>query len=209
MITRRRLMTYSGAALAVGPLALAQIPGVARRRSERPKTRIRTFANPQSLEILSYTTRSSKIAVSGFRRSRLFHVSLTLHNLSHDLLGPVSFLLVAPGGRNVIPLSDVVANNVSNVTLTLDDFAERDIPASPPLTSGAYRPRNYGSDTASDFNPMDVPPISGNEKLSTFHGIDPNGEWTLYVYNANAINPGSLAGGWSLEITAVAKRIKR
>jgi hypothetical protein len=195
--------------MAVGPLVLAQVPGVARRRSERPKTRIRTFANTQPLEILSYTTRSSRITVSGLRKTRLFVVKLTLHNLSHQLLGPVSFLLVAPGGRNVIPLSDVVVNNVSNVTLTLDDFAESDIPASPPLTSGTYRPRNYNNDTGSDFNPLDVPPISGNEALSTFHGINPNGEWTLYVYNANASEPGSLAGGWSLQITAVAKKIKR
>ena len=106
-------------------------------------------------------------------------------------------------------MSDVIVNNVSNVTLTLDDSAGSDIPADPPLTSGTYRPRNYNNDTGSDFNPMDVPPISGNEKLSTFNGINPNGEWTLYVYNANASNPGALAGGWSLEITARVKKRKK
>lgn len=56
---------------------------------------------------------------------------------------------------------------------------------------------------------MDVPPVSGKVALSTFSGIVPNGEWTLYVYNANASEPGSVAGGWSLNVTAVARKIKR
>lgn len=209
MISRRRLMVYASAGAAVAPLAPASIPGVARRRSERPRTFIRTFANTQPIDILSNTTRSSQITVGGFRKTRLLVVKLTLHDLSHPLLGPVSFLLVAPGGRNVIPLGDVVVNDVSNVTLTLDDYAERDLPAGPPLTSGAYRPRNGNNDTGSDFNPVDVPPISGNVALSTFHGINPNGVWTLYVYSANASEPGLLAGGWSLQITAVARKIRK
>lgn len=209
MITRRRMLAVSGAAMVAAPLALAQSPGEARRRTERPKSFSRTFSNTQPLDILSYTTRSSTTTVSGFKRVRLIIVKLTLHNLSHPLLGPVSFLLVAPNGRNIVPLSDVVVSNVSNVTLTLDDYAERDIPAGPPLPSGTYRPRNYNNDTGSDFNPMEVPPISGDVALSTFYGIDPNGEWSLYVHNANASDPGVLAGGWSLQIHAVAKRIKR
>ena len=209
MISRRRLVAFSGAGAAIAPLALAPIPGLARRRSERPRTYIRTFANTQPLDILSYTTRSSSISVSGLKKTRLRAVALTLHNLSHHLLGPVSFLLVAPGGRNVIPLSDVVVNDVRNVTLTLDDYAVRDVPAGPPLVSGIYRPRNYNDDPGSDFNPADVPPVSGKVALSTFSGIDPNGEWTLYVYNANVSEPGSVAGGWSLNVTAVARKIKR
>lgn len=209
MITRRRMLAVSGAAMAVAPLALAQSPGEARRRTRHPRNSIRTFSNTQPLDVLSFTTRSSTITVSGFKRVRLVVAKLTLHNLSHPLLGPVSFLLVAPNGRNIIPLSDVVVNDVSNVTLTLDDYAESDIAAGPPLTSGTYRPRNYNGDTSSDFNPMDVPPISGDVALSTFFGIDPNGEWSLYVHNANASDPGVLAGGWSLQIQAVAKRMRR
>jgi subtilisin-like proprotein convertase family protein len=170
---------------------------------------IRSFSNSQPLDILSYATRSSSILVSGFKRVRLRSVALTLHNLSHQRLGPVSFLLVAPDGRNIIPLSDVVVNDVRDVTLTFVSHAIRLLLAGPPLSSGTYRPRNYNNDTDIDFNPIEVPPISGKVELWTFYGIDPNGEWTLYVYNANASDPGVLAGGWSVEITAVAKRIRR
>jgi subtilisin-like proprotein convertase family protein len=184
MITRRRVLASSGAGVAAALLPPIQRTGLARRSAERRRTRIRTFANAQTINILSYTTRSLKIMVSGFKKSRRFHVNLTLHGLSHQLLGPVSFLLVAPDGRNIIPLSDVDVNNVSNVTLTYDDIPEHDLPADPP-------------------------PASGDEKRSTFYGINPNGKWALYVCNANASDPGSLAGGWSLEITAVAKSIRK
>lgn len=209
MVTRRRLMAVSGAAVVVSPLVLLQDSGEARRKTRHPKVFNRTFANTQSLEILSYTTRSSTILVSGFKGKWIRSVRLTLHNLSHELLGPVSFLLVAPDGRNIIPLSDVVVNNVSNVTLTFDDYLGDELPAGPSLVSGTYRPCNLNNDTGSDFNPMEVPPVSGKTALSTFRGINPNGEWTLYVYNANSSNPGLLAGGWSLNIWAYARRIDR
>ncbi|MFN8664805.1 MAG: hypothetical protein U0075_23195 [Thermomicrobiales bacterium] len=200
-------MAYSVAAAGLAPVSLAPRTGEAKK--SKSKTVTQSFSNTQTIDILQFTTRSAKITVSGFKKGKVTDVNLTLHNLSHQLLGPVSFLLVAPDGSNIIPVSDVIVNNVSNVTLTLDDSAGSDIPADPPLTSGTYRPRNYNNDTGSDFNPMDVPPISGNEKLSTFNGINPNGEWTLYVYNANASNPGALAGGWSLEITARVKKKKK
>lgn len=100
----------------------------------------------------------------------------------------------------------MIVNNLSNVTLTLDDSAGSDLPADAPLASGAYRPRDANNDTGSDCNAMDVPPISSDVAPSTFNDLDPNGEWTLFVYNANMSNPGALAGGWSLEITVQVKK---
>ena len=100
----------------------------------------------------------------------------------------------------------MIVNNVSNVTLTLDDSAASDLPQDPPLASWTYRPRNDNNDTGSDFNAMDVPPISADVAPSTFNDLNPNGAWTLYVSNANNSNPGALAGGWSLEITAQVKK---
>lgn len=207
MSTRRRFIAHVAAAMT--PSVLTQVPGAAKEKKGKKKSVTKSFANTQTLDILTYTTRSTKVTVSGFKQGKITDVNLTLHNLSHPLLGPVSFLLVAPDGSNIIPLSDVIVNNVSNVTLTLDDGAVSDLPADPPLASGTYRPRNYNNDTGSDFNPMDVPPISGDVALSTFNSLNPNGEWTLYVSNANNSNPGALAGGWSLEITAQVKKAKK
>lgn len=204
MITRRQFVALSAGGLV--PAALGLSPDSA---SAKTKIVSRTFTAQQTMTIQPFKLRSSKLSVGGFKRGKITKVTLTLHNLSHDLLGPVSFLLVAPDGKNIIPMSDVIVNDVVNVTLTLDDSATGDIPEGPPLASGSYRPRNYNNDTPNDFNPMEVPLISGNEKLSTFNGINPNGVWTLHVYNANGSGSGQLHGGWSLAITAQVKKKKK
>jgi hypothetical protein len=47
--------------------------------------------------------------------------------------------------------------------------------------------------------------VLGENALSTFDGIDPNGEWQLFILDDVAGDVGILADGWELEITASAK----
>lgn len=198
-----RFLIVALTALLVLPLGLSTPHADAKKKS---KTVTRQFENTQTLNILSFQTRSSEIKVKGFKKGKITDVNVTLEGFSHELPGPVSFLLVAPDGRNIIPLSDVTANNTMNATLTFDDEANDELDQDGPLTSGTYKPVNFGNDTNSDFNPMDTPAPSGDVALSTFDGINPNGAWTLFVYNANASNPGKLDGGWSLQIKAKAQK---
>ena len=92
-------------------------------------------------------------------------------------------------------------NGVSGVTLTFDDDAPGQAPNSAALLSGLYRPTDY-------FDLMDLlePPAPAGpyaSALSTFQGIDPNGTWSLYLYDDFFQDQGTLAGGWSLDVTTV------
>ena len=89
MFTRRQFM--ASAAAAAASLALVQVPGEARKKGKK-KPAGKSFGNTQSSDILSYTTRSAKIPVSGFKQGKSTDVNLTLHNLTHPLRSPVSVL---------------------------------------------------------------------------------------------------------------------
>lgn len=102
-----------------GPLGGCGAAAVALRfRRIKEENGSLTFSNTQTVDVLSFQTRSAKVGVRGLKKAKITGVNLTLHRLSHELPGPVSFLLVAADGSN------------------------------------------------------------------------PNGEWTLHVYNANASDPG-------------------
>jgi hypothetical protein len=94
-----------------------------------------------------------------------------------------------------------------NITLTLDDEAAAPLPIDTPLTSGNFRSRDaFGeSDTIVDF-PIPAPAPSGSDALATFDGLDPNGEWRLFVLDDTGGDQGNLAEGWSLAITAKVKK---
>lgn len=110
MYRRRRFLLLSSAA---APLLLPHVCGETKK-----KTVPLTFSDTQTVDVLSFQTRHAKVGVRGLKKAKITGVNLTLHRLSHELPGPVSFLLVAADGSN------------------------------------------------------------------------PNGEWTLHVYNANASDPG-------------------
>jgi hypothetical protein len=128
-------------------------------------------------------------------------------------------LLVAPDGRNVVAMGDVGetidSSGVTNLTITLDDEAAAALPVAEDeaLTSGSFQPfdnfglvdnENPASGQLNDF-PTPAPTPSGNNALSTFDGSDPNGEWQLFVLDDNIIDEGSLATGWTLEISTKSK----
>ena len=61
----------------------------------------------------------------------------------------IDVLLVGPQGQAVVLLSDVGgANDVTNLTLTLDDDAAGSLPDEAPLTDGSWRPTNFETDAA-------------------------------------------------------------
>jgi hypothetical protein len=97
-------------------------------------------------------------------------------------------------------------NAVTGVSITFDDAATAELPDRAPIATGVYRPTsgtNRGRDGACcDFAgvaPAPAPPYG--TALAAFNGIDPNGTWSLYVYDDTAGDVGEIAGGWSLEIT--------
>jgi hypothetical protein len=105
-------------------------------------------------------------------------------------------------------MSDVGENDsgdsdVVDLTLRLDDEAATPLPSTEVLADGTFRP--FNRDAGSDAFPAPAPAASANVALSTFDGIDPNGQWQLFVVDNGNADTGSLTDGWSLEITAKAK----
>ena len=85
------------------------------------------------------------------------------------------------------------------VTLTFADSAARQIPTAS-ISSGSFRPTNAGGgDTCPARRPCRRPPHS-----QTFNGTNPNGVWSLYVFDDATGDTGSIGGGWCLNIATAA-----
>jgi subtilisin-like proprotein convertase family protein len=177
------------------------------RVEAKSKTVSKTFSNSAPIDITTFQTHSSQIQVSGLKKGKLLDVDVVLKGFSHTLPDDVDVLVVAPDGRNAIILSDVgAANDATDLTITLDDEANQALPNDDPLSSGRFQPANYDGGDGDMFLNPNAPTPSGNVALSTFDGVNPNGAWTLYVYDDNAGDNGSIADGWSLQIKAKVKK---
>ena len=105
-------------------------------------------------------------------------------------------------------MSDTGAEDVpeTDLTLTLDDRAAAGLPNDSSLQSGTFKPTNSDSRNNDQFL-FPAPAsreISGNSLLSVFNGGNPNGTWQLFATDDGSPFGGSIAGGWSLQITAEA-----
>ena len=131
-------------------------------------------------------------------------VSVTINGFSHAFPADVDFLLVSPSGRKSVLMSDVGGGppSVSNINVTLDDYADRPVPATTsgnlgvPFITGAYRPTN--SMGTADLFPGTAPAAPYNYTLSAFNGDNPNGTWNLYIIDDANVDSGSISGGWTL-----------
>lgn len=140
----------------------------------------------------------STINVSGFT-STIVDVNVHLFGLSHTWPDDIDMMLVGPQGQRLIIMSDAGGNNpITNLNLTFDDAAPGPLPDSAPITSGVYRPTNYG---LGDTFPPPAPAPSAATTLAFFNNTDPNGRWTLYVVDDSGGDVGQIAQGWCLEIT--------
>ena len=157
-----------------------------------------TFSNTAGINIPDSGTAApypSNIAVA--LGGAITKVTVRLNNLSHSFPGDIDVLLVGPAGQTAIIMSDVGGgDNVSGITLTLDDAAASSLPTTA-LTTGTFKPTNAG---ASDNFPGPAPAPGGGSALSIFNGTNPNGTWSLYVVDDASGDLGNI-GGWELIIS--------
>jgi len=124
--------------------------------------------------------------------------TVVLRNYSHTYPSDAHILLVGPGGHHTVLMSGVGGGTaVQNATLTFDDAASTMVPAGGPIVSGTFRPQVERS--VPFPAPAPVIPTFGPD-LSAFTGSNPSGTWRLYVYDNAALDGGSLAGGWQLNL---------
>jgi subtilisin-like proprotein convertase family protein len=142
----------------------------------------------------------SAVAVPPTFGSTVRKVAVTLTGLRHTFAGDVDMLLVAPGGRAALILSDA-GEGVDGATVTLDDEGTA-VPVAGVLTGGVFRPTNYDGSDADAF-PAPAPPKPAGgwaTDLSAFRGIDPSGNWRLFVADDDPGAAGMIAGGWALTL---------
>ncbi|MBP7867716.1 MAG: S8 family serine peptidase, partial [Acidobacteria bacterium] len=159
------------------------------------------FANTGSISIPASGTAAgaaapypSTLAVSGVPLPFNGRVTATLTGMNHTFPADLDILLVGPQGQAVMLLSDTGGGtDIVNVNLTFDDAAAALVPTT--IVSGTYRPTNSG---AADGMPAPAPPEPYSSALSAFSGTNPNGTWSLYVYDDAGGDVGNVSGGWSL-----------
>jgi subtilisin-like proprotein convertase family protein len=67
------------------------------------------------------------------------------------------------------------------------------------MTDGVFRPSDYNEDGLDVF-PAPAPNGLYATDLAQLTGSDPNGNWSLYVFDDALADAGSIARGWSLKL---------
>ena len=135
------------------------------------------------------------------------HVQVTLFDIGYANPSKLNVLLVSPGATNVayppvLLMSGVGGSSpTANTTLLLDPSATSPLPSSGPLLSGAYQPANYsGYVQFPGYNTNNPLPGPYTTSLGSLNGSNPNGNWSLYVYDNGSAQGGSIGGGWQLTV---------
>ncbi len=143
----------------------------------------------------------SSIAVAGLSGT-ITKATVSLVNLNHTFPNDLDILLVAPNNQTVFLMGQAGGSNaLNNVNLTFDSFASTGLPDASPILSGTYVPSNYG---AGSSLPAPAPGAPYGSALSSLNGMNPNGTWSLYVYDSADGDEGSISGGWALTLNTVA-----
>ncbi|MEO8660788.1 MAG: Ig-like domain repeat protein [Bryobacteraceae bacterium] len=172
-----------------------------------------TFCNAAPLTIntgasapIAGTPNPQRITVSALSGT-VSNLVVALNGITHPTPADFDLLLVSPTGQKMVILSDVGGSvSVSNANIILDDTAAASLPNLSVLSSGIFKPTNYGTgDTFASpapAGPYSNPAPAGSDSLaSTFAGVNPNGTWMLYAATDIPGNTGSIGGGYCLTFT--------
>ena len=182
-----------------------------------------TFSNATPITINDATTQApsastpypSAISVAGVTGT-VTGLTATLHGFTHTCPTDVDMLLVGPHGQESILMSDA-GDCTGNPRPAIDiafNASGQPIPCieapGSTLAAGTYAPTDRSpADTANCtvigpdddvFNPP-APPGPWPTGLGVFNGVDPNGTWNLYTMDQYNNDTGSIAGGWSIDLT--------
>jgi hypothetical protein len=174
----------------------------------RFKKVVKSFRNPTEIVIPDEGQANpypSEINAFGFKRGVVRDVNLIFWGYSHTFPEDVDVLLVHRGqSRTVMSDAGGLNNDVSGVNVILDDEAVPVLPDNDPISTNAWKPKNY---EGIDSFPAPAPnPPNPQELLSGFDGANPNGTWALYVYDEGRPDPGEFEGGWTIQISARVRR---
>ncbi|HEY3740758.1 MAG TPA: Ig-like domain-containing protein, partial [Bryobacteraceae bacterium] len=141
-------------------------------------------------------------------------VSVTLKNFSSAGEAGLRMLLVAPDGTHGFDFWDGPGTSIGTGNYTLQDGSTQ-LAESAPISPGTYGPTAINP-TPSLFTPgppspaPQVPatyqyaaPVGSATFETAFNGALANGQWSLFLHDANGNSfPANAAGGWCLTISA-------
>ncbi len=152
----------------------------------------------------------STIAVAGLSNP-VTQVTVTINGFNHTFPSDVDMMVVGPGGQKFILVSDVIGGtDAVAVNWTFDDTAAAFIGSTGTPASGTFKPTNYT--TCQDpfaapapagpyLTPGGIGTPCGTDTLAAFNGVNPNGNWSLYVVDDLGADVGNISGGWSVSIS--------
>jgi len=138
---------------------------------------VATVANNTQLPITDFSTTTSTITLANLPEV-ITDVNVTLH-LTHTWDSDLTAYLVSPSGTRVQLFSGVGSSGDNFWGTVLDDEASVSISSGSAPFAGSFRPE---------------------EQLSAFDGENPNGVWSLEIYDGYGADQGTLYR-WSLTIT--------
>ncbi|MBM3836501.1 MAG: CHRD domain-containing protein [Verrucomicrobia bacterium] len=133
--------------------------------------------------------------------ARISKVTVKLNSINHGYSSDVTVML-KKGAKSVVLMRNVGVGSPldSGTTLTFADSGSA-LPPSTKISSGTFRPTDYGSGAVSDQGSPSA------TTLSTFEGdsVDPNGDWQLFVVDTASGATGTI-GSWTLELEITSKQ---
>ena len=162
-----------------------------------------TFTNPALITIPAAGTAGpanpypATISVSaGGVSAAVLDVNVSLNGFSHEFPADLDVVVFGPGGQDTTLMAIAGGSTpVVGANLTFDDEAAGPLPS--PIVSGTFQPTNNRGVPVLD---PPAPATTGNSLLSTFDGVSPFGNWSLFVDDQAGADVGSISGGWSLHL---------
>lgn len=168
-----------------------------------------TFVNSTNINIADNSTATpfypSNINVTGVG-GRITKVVVTLNGFTHSRPDDVGVLLVSPTGQKVRLMTDVGGSTAvgAPINVPFDDRGADYVPDNAAITGVIHKPtlgtNNVGNAHPANF-PGPAPAGPYSVLMSDFIGNTANGTWSLYVDDDTPGNIGSIASGWTINIT--------
>lgn len=124
-------------------------------------------------------------------------MTVTVDKLSHNYPGDVHIVLVSPDGVAVALMRNCGGANVTtDAVIVFDDAASGSLPEDAALTSGTYKPTQYGVEVDL-ISPGPAGPYA--TALSAFAGCETVGAWSLWIMDDSAGEGGTISLGWHID----------
>ena len=161
-------------------------------------TRSQTFTSSGPITIFDSGPASdhpSTVTVSGVS-GNIASLTILLNGLSHTFPDDLDVFLVSPDGDAICLMSDAGSNtDLADADLTFSDSAASPIPDGTAISSGSWRPANYGEEA----EPRAPGSLGSVTTLAEIAAGTINGDWNLYIDDDTGQDAGSLSS-WSIVI---------